>query len=184
MNRQGRRAFLGTGLAAAAGVTAAACGMGGGDDDGMVIHLHGRLPVESTTPLQSQVDLTVAGSATNLSGSGRSFIELEDPARLVTTASTWSVTGTREGNRVRLKGITFQANNADILGSPVTVEFDVKTGETEWAMGPFLSGPIKSQTSRSKGRLSVAVREMELSGASGTSDGGTPGGTPGNMGAN
>lgn len=184
MTRQARRAFLGTGLAAAAGVTAAACGMGGEDDDGMVIHLHGRLSVESTTPLQSQVDLTVAGSATNLSGTGRSFIELEDPARLVSTASTWSVTGTREGNRVHLKGVTLLANNPDILGSAVTVEFDVKTGETDWNMGPFLGGPLKSQTSRSKGRASVAVRKMELSGASGTNDGGTPGGTPGNMGAN
>lgn len=183
MTRQTRRAFLGTGLAAAAGVTAAACGMGD-DDDGMVIHLHGRLSVESTTPLQSQVDLTVAGSATNLSGTGRSFIELEDPARLVSTASTWSVTGTRDGNRVRLKGVTLLANNPDILGSPVTVEFDVKTGETEWAMGPFLGGQLKSQTSRSKGRVSVAVRKMELSGASGMNDGGTPGGTPGKMGTN
>jgi hypothetical protein len=147
-----------------AGVAAGACGMGGGsgDADGVIVHVHGMLPGAASTDPINQFDLTVTGAENDLSGSGRSFLEFDDPAALVSSASIWSLRGEKRGNRVVLSGIVFLASNPDILGVRTSVELDVRAGTVEWSMGPFLTGPLKSFTFRSGGPVSIAIRDIEV----------------------
>jgi hypothetical protein len=154
-----RRRFLAIGLGAV-GFVAAACGMGEGrrDEEGKIIHVSGVLQSQEGNPDMS-LDLTLAGPASALSGTGRSSFISSDPEKVTSSFSVWSCTGSLDGTRLKVTGLTALANFASILGSPVDSEVDLETGLCSWSMGPFLGGQPKMSSS---GRVAVSTGNLKL----------------------
>jgi hypothetical protein len=170
MDQMNRKSFLTAGIAAAAATLASACGMGGDKDVAMAIHIQGTL-ANPAPMFDGRVNLSVSGSAAALSGQGYSFLA-GDPQVQTASASMWSLHGAMEKDALKLQGTTLLANNQMLLGAPVTVEVDMKTGECTWTMGPFLDG---SPAFTSRGRVTVTRTSAQMNGAVGTSTPRPPG---------
>jgi hypothetical protein len=99
---------------------------------GTGVNVHGTVHGEfQGAPLHIDIDITVGGTESSLSGSGWD-VDTARNAAAIAGACYFTQAGHLKGSMVHLEGHVLLSNTAGFLGAPVATDANLATGDIRW----------------------------------------------------